>query len=339
VAKNSLVIARGGVGNARTLRKRPFDPAEGACAFRFFVWNVFRASKFFGGAPSLSLRALRKAAYLGVSTLLSGIPVLLSPPNSDQKPAREPILTIPGAMTALLVVMAAIHGVRALLPLETDEDVIWTFGFVPARYDASLTPGIIPGGAGADVWTFLTYAFLHADLNHIVFNMLWMLPFGSALARRFGAVRFFVFLGITAVGGAVAHLLTHQQETAPMIGASAAVSGAMAACIRFAFQSGSFLSFRRGDAELAAHVPALSLWRSLQNSRVLGFLAIWFGINIVFGLGSVAVGATTQSVAWQAHIGGFLAGLLLFSWFDPVLRAILQDNQAGAPPPDGHDVR
>jgi membrane associated rhomboid family serine protease len=65
-------------------------------------------------------------------------------------------------------------------------------------------------------------------------------------------------------------------------------------------------------------VPALSLTRSLRDPRVLGFLAVWFGVNIVFGVGSIAIGSEGASVAWQAHIGGFLAGLLLFSLFDPV---------------------
>jgi membrane associated rhomboid family serine protease len=246
---------------------------------------------------------------------------------------REPILTIPGGMTALLVIMAAIHGVRALLPLGTDQDIIWMFGFVPARYDTSVLAGALPGGVGAEIWTFLTYAFLHADISHIVFNMLWMLPFGSAVARRFGPTRFFAFFAVTAIAGAFAHLITHQHEVAPMIGASAGVSGTMAAATRFAFQQGSFLSFRRGDADAAAHVPALSLVKSLQNSRVLGFLAVWFGLNVITGLGAIAIGAPAQSIAWQAHIGGFLAGLLLFSLFDPVPRAIVQDNNAGAMPP------
>jgi membrane associated rhomboid family serine protease len=63
----------------------------------------------------------------------------------------------------------------------------------------------------------------------------------------------------------------------------------------------------------------LSLWRALRNGRVLAFLAIWFGVNIIFGVGSIAIGMDEgQSVAWQAHIGGFFAGLLLFSLFDPV---------------------
>ena len=57
----------------------------------------------------------------------------------------------------------------------------------------------------------------------------------------------------------------------------------------------------------------------LSDPRVLAFLAVWFGINILFGLGSLPIpGAeANQVVAWQAHIGGFLAGLFLFSWFDP----------------------
>ena len=234
-------------------------------------------------------------------------------------PAREPILTIPGALTALLVGLAAIHLVRMALPTDLGEWVIWVFGFVPARYDLPLSDARFPGGAGAAVWSFLTYSLLHADLNHIVFNALWMLPFGSAVARRFGAARFFTFLAVTAIAGAIAHLATHPHEVAPMIGASAAVSGAMAASIRFAFAHGSFLSFRRPrDVDSASQVPALPLSQALRNPQVLMFLAIWFGINIVFGVGSIAVGAAGQSIAWQAHIGGFVAGLVLFSLFDPV---------------------
>lgn len=236
-------------------------------------------------------------------------------------------------MTALLVILFAIHGIRALLPIEWDNWILEVFAFWPVRYDSGVLAAQFPGGFGASIWTFLTYSILHANIAHVVFNVLWMLPFGSALARRFGTIRFFTFLGVTAIAGAFAHLLTHQHEAAPMIGASAAVSGAMAAAIRFAFQRGSFLSIRRGDAEAAARVPALPLLRALRNGRVLTFLAVWFGMNIVTGLGAISVGTQVQSIAWQAHIGGFIAGLLLFSLFDPVPPAILQDNHAGARPP------
>ena len=243
-----------------------------------------------------------------------------SPPELPPDGPREPILTLPGALTAYVLLLAVIHVVRMLLPFDIDDVVIQMFGFIPKRYDSTLLAITFPGGTGAKVWTFVSYSLLHANLTHIGFNVLWLLPFGSALARRFGAVRFFLFMAVTAVAGALAHLVTHEHAVAPMIGASASVSGTMAAAIRFAFVRGSFLSFSRGDADAAARVPALSLLRALRNTRVLGFLAVWFGVNIIFGIGSIAIGADGASVAWQAHIGGFFAGLVLFSLFDPVPR-------------------
>jgi membrane associated rhomboid family serine protease len=241
------------------------------------------------------------------------------PPELQPGPPREPILTLPGALTAYVLLLAVIH-LRVLLPPELENWTIDVFGFIPKRYDSTLLAIDFPGGEGAKVWSFVTYSLLHANLSHIGFNVLWLLPFGSALARRFGAIRFFLFMAVTAAAGALAHLVTHEHAVAPMIGASASVSGTMAAAIRFAFVKGSFLSFNRGDADAAARVPALSLMRALRNGRVLGFLGIWFAVNIIFGVGSIAIGADGASVAWQAHIGGFLAGLLLFSLFDPVPR-------------------
>ena len=254
----------------------------------------------------------------------------VEPPDAP----REPILTLPGALTAYIALIAAIH-LRVLLPVELENWTIDVFGFIPKRYDSTLLNITFPGGAGAKVWTFVTYSLLHANLSHIGFNVLWLLPFGSALARRFGAIRFFAFMAVTAVAGALAHLVTHEHAIAPMIGASASVSGAMAAAIRFAFVKGSFLSFSRGDADAAAKVPALSLVRALRNPRVLGFLAVWFGVNIIFGLGAISIGNDGASVAWQAHIGGFLAGLMLFSLFDPVPHATPHAADASSPDEPG----
>jgi membrane associated rhomboid family serine protease len=219
-----------------------------------------------------------------------------------------------------VVALVAIHLFKAILPPESEQWLLFTFGFVPARYDASVLVDRFAefGGDGAKVWGFVTYSFLHADLTHLGFNVLWLLPFGSAVARRFGAVRFFLFLAVASIAGAAAHLETHKHDLAPMIGASAAISGAMAAAIRFAFGRGSFLSFRRGDADAAARVPAQPLLTALRHPRVITFLAVWFGVNIIFGLGALPLGSQTQSVAWQAHIGGFVAGLVLFSLFDPI---------------------
>jgi membrane associated rhomboid family serine protease len=256
------------------------------------------------------------------------------PPDAPPDPPREPILTLPPALTAYIALIAVIH-LRVLLPADWENWTIDVFGFIPKRYDSTLLNITFPGGEGAKVWTFVTYSLLHANLTHILFNVLWLLPFGSALARRFGALRFYLFMAVTAAAGALAHLLTHEHAIAPMIGASASVSGTMAAAIRFAFVKGSFLSFSRGDAEAAAKVPALSLSRALRDGRVLAFLAIWFGVNLIFGIGSIAIGADGASVAWQAHIGGFLAGLVLFSLFDPVPRE--RRHAADALSSDGPD--
>ena len=281
-----------------------------------------------------------KAAYLRPIPLKVSHP-LDSPVDPEQIPPpvpgeapptelpHEPILTLPGPLTAYVLLIAIIH-LRVLLPVEWQDWTIDVFGFIPKRYDSNLMDVTFPGGSGAKVWTFVTYSLLHANLTHIGFNVLWLLPFGSALARRFGALRFFLFMAVTAAAGALAHLVTHEHAFAPMIGASASVSGTMAACIRFAFVQGSFLSsFGRADADAAARVPAWSLSRALRNPRVLGFLAVWFGVNLIFGLGAIAIGMTDgTSVAWQAHIGGFFAGLVLFSLFDPVARA--NPDAAGA---------
>jgi membrane associated rhomboid family serine protease len=286
------------------------------------------------------LRKAGKAAYLSPTLLPSKVlgPLDSSLPDVSPQappdiPQREPILTLPGALTAYVILIAVIH-LRVLLPVEWEDWTVDVFGFIPKRYDSTLMDVDFPGGTGADIWTFVTYSLLHANLTHIGFNVLWLLPFGSALARRFGAVRFFLFMAVTAAAGALAHLLTHEHALAPVIGASASVSGAMAAAMRFAFVQGSFLSFSRSDADAAAKVPALTLSQALRNRRVLSFLAVWFGVNIVFGIWSLSIGAEGASVAWQAHIGGFLAGLFLFSLFDPVPHT---EHAAAAQPPEASE--
>jgi membrane associated rhomboid family serine protease len=72
-----------------------------------------------------------------------------------------------------------------------------------------------------------------------------------------------------------------------------------------------------GRGEESSHVPAASLSAALRDPRVLAFLGIWFGLNVLFGLGSLSLFGGEESLAWEAHIGGFLAGLLLFAAFDP----------------------
>jgi membrane associated rhomboid family serine protease len=235
---------------------------------------------------------------------------------------REPLFNIPPVIVAVLAVLALIHAVRVyLLSNDADIEVLLTFAFIPVRYDASVVlGGALPGGFGAEVWTFVTYSLLHANWVHYGVNAVWLLPFGSALARRFGALRFLAFYAVTAAAGAGLHLATHAGEQYPMIGASAAISGTMAAAMRFAFQRGGPLGMLRGETDAAYRVPAIPLTGVLSDARVLMFLLAWFGINLIFGITSLPIAGDGEPVAWQAHIGGFLAGLLLFSWFDPASR-------------------
>lgn len=242
----------------------------------------------------------------------------------------EPIFNVPPVVTATVVVLVGVHLFRmfALTPA-ADLQFVLTFAFIPARY-GSETPGSFPGGFGAELWTFFTYAFLHADLLHIALNLAWLIPFGTALARRFGAWRYVLFMLVTAAAGALTQLISSPGEAAPMIGASAAISGAMAAAMRFVFQEhGPLETWRDGPGTGEAYrVPAVPLLATLRDPRFLLFLGVWMGLNALFGLGAVSFGtAPGQQIAWQAHIGGFLAGLLLFTAFDPVLPGSALDTE------------
>jgi len=246
-------------------------------------------------------------------------------------PPRERIFNVPGVVLALTALLVVIHLiVEYLLTEQQGNELLSLFAFSPARY-AEVVPRWLPAWWGPQIWTFISYAFFHANFGHLFFNLVWLLAFGPPIARRFGARRFLMFCAATAAAGAVAHLIVHFGKFAPMIGASAAISGLMAAAMRFVFQRGGPLgSLGRGEEE-SYRVPAASLSTMLRDPRILAFLAVWFGVNIIFGMGAVSMPGTEGSVAWEAHIGGFLAGLLAFSLFDPVSPAPPLADQESSP--------
>lgn len=241
----------------------------------------------------------------------------------DQRP-RERLFNVPAIIIALVVLLGLIHAVPALvLTEEQTNEFLLLFAFIPARYDADLFPNAVwPGGWGADIWTFASYALIHSNLNHLIFNALWLLAFGSPVARRFGAFRFGAFFVATSVGGAILHLVTHFGELLPMVGASAAISGTMAAVMRFLFQRGPAPPIGRD----APHAPAASLRESFRDRRVLAFMLVWLAFNALIGLGSSALPGLEQAVAWEAHVGGFVVGLFAFAAFDPIPKASAGDE-------------
>ena len=231
--------------------------------------------------------------------------------------SRQRIFNIPAVVVWSGGAIIAIHLSRLLLSDEADIALIYTMSFIPARYGE--LAAALPGGTAARYWTPLTYALLHADGLHLSINMFWMAAFGSALARRFGAARFIVLSVAAAFAGALAHLLAFPGDESVMICASAAVSGMMAAVARFALMPGGPLGTGRGQSG-AFHRPAPPLRAVLGNRNTLIFIGIWFAVNLVFGVQGALLPGVEGAIAWQAHIGGFLAGFLAFGFIDPVPR-------------------
>jgi membrane associated rhomboid family serine protease len=246
--------------------------------------------------------------------------------NEDEEPAaqdgslgvparrgREPAFNLPGFIVGLALVLLAVHALRVLV-LSRSQD-LWTviiFAFIPARYGPAAGDIPVPEAA---FWTPVTYSFLHGDWSHLGVNLLWLLAFGSPVARRLGPVRILALTIIASVAGAAMHLAFYAGEAVPMVGASAVVSGYMGAAARFAFQPGK--RARRGGLNVEG--PALPLLRSFTDPRFMSFLAVWMALNLIFGSGLIPIAGEGASIAWQAHVGGFLAGILAFSLLDPPL--------------------
>lgn len=263
--------------------------------------------------------------------------------------AREPIFNLPGSIVALIAIFCSVHVIRVYgLDDYADARVLQTFAFVPGQFTFFFDPDAVAhaltqlaaegsrmrvdvaqfflGDGSLQFWTPVTYAFLHADWTHLGVNSLWLAAFGSPVAARFGAFRFLGLFLVTAVAGAGAHYAVHGVDLTPVIGASASVSGATAAALRFVFQPGAPLGPAYGGGVMRGPLPphlavrrrALPLGAALRDRHVIQFTLIWFAINLAIGVLAVPLGIAETGVAWEAHAGGFIAGFLLFHVFDPI---------------------
>jgi membrane associated rhomboid family serine protease len=231
-----------------------------------------------------------------------------------ETPAREPFFRAPKVVLILIAVLVLIH---FALQLVNESWLNWShyaFSFIPARISGDVP---YPAIWGSQVWSFLSYAFLHADMMHLFFNCLWLLVFGSVVARRLGSYRFLMLSGVSAIMGAAATLLTHWGDGAHLIGASGAVSGMMAAAIPLMYGRGLQLgdTYRR-DIATVRPLRALEI---LTDRRALFFTAVWLAVTLFSGASGWTGASFVQEyrIAWEAHLGGFIAGLAAFYWLDP----------------------
>jgi membrane associated rhomboid family serine protease len=220
----------------------------------------------------------------------------------------EPMFNVPRIVVLVAAVMIGVQLIRMVLPDEEDLQFLLALAFIPARYSGAAAE--LPGGYLAAVTSFVTYMFVHSGWVHLAVNLLWMIAFGSPVAKRIGNRRFLSFSALCGIAGALTHLVFHFGAMTPVVGASAAISGQMAAAMRFVFGARP-----GGEADLA-QAPLESLSRTLTDRRILAVLAVWVALNVVFGLGVVSIAGTEGDIAWEAHIGGFLFGLLCFGFFD-----------------------
>ena len=216
--------------------------------------------------------------------------------TEPEAPRREPMFNMPIVVIALIVICAVVHFVRVyLLTSRQDLDVLVHAAFIPIRYS---------GQFALDIPAFtspFTYAFLHGSIAHLAINMIWLAAFGSPLANRLGVARFLVFWALTALAAAALHYVLHSLDQAPLVGASGAISGMMGAAARFAFR------IDRSAGKPAFAGAPLPIRLVLRSRATVTFLGVWMVINLVTGL--VGLGSMGgDSIAWEAHIGGFLAG-------------------------------
>jgi membrane associated rhomboid family serine protease len=203
-----------------------------------------------------------------------------------------------GPPKLMTIALVAINVLVFLLELSKPSEAalqsfIQAWGVVPREYATGhdIAP-LIP----VPFWsTLLTSMFLHGGWMHLGGNMLYLWIFGDNLEKVMGHARFLIFYLLCGIAAGIAHIITSGGSAVPTVGASGAISGVLGGYLVL-FPHNRVRVLTRGGIMA---VPAIV---------VLGF---WILIQLVSGIGSLATTAETGGVAYLAHVGGFVAGLLL----------------------------
>lgn len=221
-------------------------------------------------------------------------------------PARQPIFKAPSVVIGLIALLLGLHAARIFQPVQRANELVYQFGLYPSRYSHAFVESHMadPGSLWDRAVPFFSYMGLHGDWTHVGINCLWLLAFGPVVARRFGAGLFLLFFIVCGVAGGATYLAFDWGSQVPVIGASGAISGLMAAALRM----------MPGQAPWAA--PGTAPLTPLWSRQMLVFTVIWLVVNLLAGLTGLGLVSEGMAISWQAHLGGFVAGLLLCGPFD-----------------------
>ena len=234
----------------------------------------------------------------------------VEPEPIEVPPPRQPVFNLAGVVVVLIGLCGAIHALQVYL-FSLDPEMWAEFlsraAFIPLLYSGQFEMDVFAISAP------VTYSLLHANLTHLAINMVWLLAFGSPLANRMGTWRFLLFWVVTALAAAALHYVFHRYDATPLVGASGAIAGMMGAAARFGFR------IDRSAKKPAFSGRPLPILFVLRLRPVVTFLAIWMAINLLSGLFGLVPGEE-GAIAWEAHVGGFLAGFFGVGAFIPAER-------------------
>ena len=235
-----------------------------------------------------------------------------TPVNPGPK-GREPVFLLPGAVSAMIGLMVAIQLASSLV-LNQDGlvQLVFWFAFQPLRIIAAESD---PSLAIPLIWTPFTHALLHGGWEHVLVNSAWFAIFATPITRRYGAGPMLAMFFLSAAAGAALFAATTLYSGSYLIGASGGVAGLTGAATRFIFQPVIVAQHpETGERTVVGRRLASfgDLWR---DSRARLFILIWVVLNAAVPLLPVVTG-TEMSIAWQAHLGGFFAGILLVGLFE-----------------------
>ena len=216
--------------------------------------------------------------------------------------SREPIFNAPPVVVWLIGAVVAAYLLRAAASDLVNERILFALAFIPAQFSSGLVGGISLGGLVSLLLPIPGHLFVHGSFSHVALNCLWLLAFGPGVARRLGPARFLAFFFLCGAAAALAHLVLYWGATELLIGASGAVAGLMAAGMRILYGSRTI-----------PYVPYPPL-APIRAKPILFFAASWVGVNILFAFTSL--GLSDAPIAWAAHLGGFIMGLVSIDAFD-----------------------